>query len=280
MESFYHFTTIETLVNMLNNSLKFDENTSQRYIEFWATEITALNDTTERDLFVGVLVNKVRLYAGKKGKQLTDEQEQELGKLCYSDLYVISLTSKELSISDELNMWRGYGGNGYGACLELDFSNVPPFYSTGKNAFQMEDVFIPCKCKYTNAADIEIDDEIVTQLYEVLTSTEEDYTKKTLAKSAIMSKVSNIAPYYKHEAYKSEHEWRFVKHSLAEPKYRKRGNLIIPYITYNIPVTSIISIKIGPCIKNSDDIDSLVQFIRRKLGRNVQIKFSEIPYRG
>ena len=68
MESFYHFTTIDTLVNMQNNSLKYDENTSQRYIEFWATEITALNDTTERDLFVDVLVNKVRLYAGEKGK--------------------------------------------------------------------------------------------------------------------------------------------------------------------------------------------------------------------
>lgn len=280
MESFYHFTTVDTLVSMLDNSLKFDENTNQRYIEFWATAITALNDTTERDLFVNSLINQVRQYANRQQINLTNEQEKELGKLCYSDLYVISLTSKELSISDELNMWRGYGGNGYGACLELDFSNVPPFYSTGKNTFQMEDVFRPRKCNYTNAANIEIDDDIVTQLYEVLASTEEDYTNKTLAKSAIMSKIANIAPYYKHEAYKSEHEWRFVKHSLAEPKYRKRGNLIIPYITYNIPVTSIISIKIGPCVKNSEDIDSLVQFIRRRLGTNVQIKFSEIPYRG
>lgn len=280
MTEYYHFTSVDTLVSMLTTSLVIDPNTEQRYIEFWATEITALNDTTERELFVNALVEKVRQYTIEKGDNLTNEQEKELNKLCYSNLYVISLTDKNLSLSDELNMWRGYGGNGYGVCLKLDFSNVPPFYQARDREFQMEEVFKPRECKYINEQNIEIDKDIVKQLYEILTVSEKCDKMNILRKSAMISRIVGISPYYKHEAYQAEHEWRFVIHSLVEPKYRKRGELIIPYITYKIPLTAIKSIKIGPCIKNSESIDRLVQFIHSKLGQQIEIKFSAIPYRG
>ncbi|MBE6318847.1 MAG: DUF2971 domain-containing protein [Bacteroidales bacterium] len=280
MANFYHFTPIDTLISMLTDSLKVDKKTNQQYIEFWATEITALNDTTERDLFVNVLINKVRQYATEQQNRLTEDQERDLGKLCYSDMYVISLTSKDLSLSDELNMWRGYGGNGCGVCLELDFSKIPPFYHTNTNIYQLEDSYILRECEYVKPEEIKIEQNLVKQIYESLNLTEKEKIKCTLIKASIMSHIANLSPYYKHEAYKSEHEWRFVKHSLKEPKYRKRGNLLIPYITYCIPITAISSITIGPCLKDSDTIKSLTQFIERKLGPKFDIKFSNIPYRG
>lgn len=279
MGKYYHFTSVDTLFSMLNNSLKFDEVSKQMYVEFWATEITALNDTTERDLFVNILINELRQYANEKQNSLTNEQEKELCKLCYSNLYVISLTGNDLSLSDELNMWRGYGGNGYGACLELDFSKVPNFYPTSTNVYQMEDAYTLRKCEYVKPEEIKIEHDLVKQLYEVLNSSEIDYLKNTLVKAGMGVRIADISPYYKHEAYESEHEWRFVKHSLAEPKYRKRGNMMIPYIIYKIPANAISSIKIGPCIKNTDDINSLVKFIYQKLGPQIEIKFSDIPYR-
>lgn len=280
MEKYYHFTTVDTLVSMLTDSLKFEKNTSQRYIEFWATDITVLNDTTERNLFVDLLVDKVRKYATEKKTKLTIAQEKELGKLCYSDMYVISFTSTDLSLSDELNMWRGYSGSGHGVCLELDFSKVPAFYVTNNDTYQMENTFRPQKCKYINADEIEIDKDLVRQLYEELNSSEKDYIKGTLAQSSLISRIAKIAPYYKHIAYKSEYEYRLVIPSLEEPQYKKIGNIIKPHIIYRIPISAISSIKIGPCIKDSDSIKSLENFILSKLGKEVEIKYSEIPFRG
>ena len=177
-------------------------------------------------------------------------------------------------------MSRGYGGNGCGVCLEFDFSKVPPFYHTNTNIYQMEDTYILHKCKYVKPEEIKIEQDLIRQIYEVLNSSEKDDIKSTLTKASIISRIANLSPYYKHVAYESEHEWRFVKHSVKEPKYRKRGDLLIPYITYCIPITAISSITIGPCVKNSDAIKSLTQFIERKLGPEFDIKFSDIPYRG
>ena len=67
---YYHFTTVDTLVSMLTDSLKFEKNTSQRYIEFWATDINFMNDATERSLFVGVLLDRVKHFAKKQKRKL------------------------------------------------------------------------------------------------------------------------------------------------------------------------------------------------------------------
>lgn len=278
MEKFYHFTTIDALVSMLTNSLVIDGGTKQRYLELWATEITALNDTTERDLFVNVLINEVKRYANNQQNRLTEEQEMILGKLCYSDMYVISLSDKELSLADELNMWRGYGGNGYGACLEFDFSKVQPFYSVTKDILQLEDAFILRKCEYVTAEEIKIEQELIRLIYRAIDNPEKDYLKKILTEAGVMARVACVSPYYKHKAYESEHEWRIVKHSMEEPKFRTKA--FIPYITYRIPINAISSIKIGPCVKDTDYTQRLEQFIRKKLGQQIAITYSEIPYRG
>lgn len=281
MAKFYHFTSMETLYKMLTKSIVVDENTKQRYIEFWATGINALNDTSERDLFVNALTKEVRQYASKIGSILTDEQEKELRKLCYSALYVISLTSSSLSISDELCMWRGYAGNGTGVCLELDFSRILPFYPNQKTGgYQMEDVYILQRCEYVNPDEITIEQDLVKQIYDMLLISEQETLEITVRKAGIIAKIAKLAPFYKHKAYESENEWRFVINSNKEPSYRKRGNLIIPYVTYRIPVSAISSIKIGPCIKDTDETNNLEKFIYNKLGADVEIKYSDIPYRG
>jgi hypothetical protein len=280
MEKYYHFTSIDTLYNMLTSSLIVVDDTNCKYIEFWATGINALNDTTERDLFVNALIKEVRQYANNKGNTLTSEQEKELGKLCYTDLYVISLTGSNLSVSDELNMWRGYGGNGSGVCIEFDFSKVQPINPIGINAFQMEDKYILRECEYLMPEDITLKQDLIMQIYDALFINEKDNMKTTVYMAGIIARIAKLSPYYKHKAYESEHEWRIVKHSLEQPKYRKRGDLVIPYITYRIPVTAITSVKIGPCIKSTFIIDNLVSFIYKKLGPNIEIKYSDIPYRG
>ena len=60
----------------------------------------------------------------------------------------------------------------------------------------------------------------------------------------------------------------------------KIGSFIKPYVKYQIPISAITDITIGPCIKNSDHIKSIVRMIEKKLGPKVDIKYSSIPYRG
>lgn len=55
MDKLYHYTSIETLYNMLEKSIISDKDTQVRYLNMWATHIKYLNDETERELFTDAL---------------------------------------------------------------------------------------------------------------------------------------------------------------------------------------------------------------------------------
>ena len=56
---------MDTLFCMLKDSIKVNQCTKQEYLEFWATDINFMNDATERSLFVGVLLDRVKHFAKK-----------------------------------------------------------------------------------------------------------------------------------------------------------------------------------------------------------------------
>lgn len=267
---------MDTLFCMLKDSIKVNQCTKQEYLEFWATDINFMNDATERSLFVGVLLDRVKHFAKKQKRDLTTEQELALSRLCYDDMYVISLSDEKLS--DDLNMWRGYGNNGAGVCLGFDFSKVPvSYWNNEKHISVLEDVYSPRKCCYDP---IQIEDSLIEAVFRELTQDGKDYFCDTISKAAIMSRIANISPYYKHKAYISESEWRFVLSSLGEISFNKYGNKIKPYRTFPIPLSALTSIMIGPCIKDSNTIIGIEYMIKSKLGNDFEIKYSAIPYRG
>ena len=53
---FYHYTSIDTLYNMLEKSIEKDKETSVDYLKLWATNIDYMNDRTERKLFTDALI--------------------------------------------------------------------------------------------------------------------------------------------------------------------------------------------------------------------------------
>ena len=277
MSTFYHYTSIDALYNMLTHSLSYHKETGVKYLNFWATHISALNDTTERELYVSKLIQEVENFAIEKGKPLTPTQKDTLKRICCVDAFVISLSDH--SLSDDLNMWRGYGGNGSGVCFELDFSEVPSYNLTNNSVLEMEYTYELQKCVYIHPDDIEIESDLTENIFECLNNCSEDITE-VIKKAGLVKRIFDYSTIYKHVAYKSEQEWRCVCTSLGMPSFNKVRNTIKPYIIYQIPLSAITSITIGPCIKDASNMLLLVDFIKHKLGPDFTIKYSQIPYRG
>ena len=274
MSVFYHYTSIDTLYNMLTKSIEKDEETNVNYLKFRATHVTALNDTMERKLFVDKLIKEVNRYLNNT---LNDSEQSKLEHMCsVMDSYIISFSDS--SLFDDLNMWRGYGKNGYGVCFEFDLSAISVFYKTN-DFYRTENVYNLIKCEYFSPnKDIETNDfkELVRALSEFLKSAE----KNTIKEACLLKKIYEKAVIYKHEAYVAEKEWRFIINIITKPEYNLVNNVIKPYVNFKIPLEAIKSIRLGPCIKDSYEVSSLVSFIKDIFGESFIVKYSDIPYRG
>lgn len=277
MNKLYHYTSIEALYNILNESIFTQQETGVPYLNMRATHINYLNDETERKLFTDRLISEVIKYS-EKNTPLNEEQHKTLNSLCNVDSFIISLSEHQ----DNLNMWRGYGGNGIGVNIAFDFNKIPSAYSTSRqNQFRMEHVFNAFKCKYYLPEECNIDNSLVQEIYTYLTDNRYKSQEANLViqGASIIKKIQELATITKHKAYIEEKEWRFVCYETSIPKYSYSNGIIKPYINYPIPLSAISTITIGPCIRGNYSIISIEQFVKLKLGNNVEIKYSEIPYR-
>lgn len=281
MERYYHYTSISTLYEMLDKSIVKDESTGALYLQLHASHISTLNDTSERNLFILPFMNKVKEYAATQNTALTPEQEEELRKMCFGDVYVISLSKS----SDDLGMWRGYGGNGSGVCLELDFSQVKRYYKGNEsNQYIMEDMYDIKKCEYKLPQEIkmeiESDTDLTQKTYQCLQICNENNDENTIKRAGIIKQITDKALLCKHKAYESEKESRFIQYGGMPLFYENGGPIRKSYVIKSIPLCAITSVMIGPCIRNSRAIICLEQYLRVKLGKGTQIAYSQIPYRG
>lgn len=278
MEKLYHYTSIEALYNMLEKSILTDEETNIKYLNLWATHIEYLNDETERKLFINMLIEETIIYSKKQGITLSYDQIKKIETLCNIDAYIISLSE----LQDDLNMWRGYGGNGVGVNLEFDFHKLLPFNKILKSSkLKLEQVYNPIICKYFQPKECNIETSLIERVYNYCINNTEiiDY-KQTIKEASLITDINRLATISKHAAYISEKEWRFVCKSCPSiPKYIHSNGIIKPYIEFPIPLSSITAITIGPCIKEEYGINGIEQFVKRKLGADVKFRYSEIPYR-
>lgn len=269
---FYHYTSIDTLYNMLEKSIEKDKETSVDYLKLWATSADYMNDKTERKLFTDALRRSVCEYARKQGVLFDAELEIKFESLCHTDAYIISLSD----LPDDLNMWRGYGGNGSGVNIEFDFLNIPAFYKTSAGDFKCEHTYRPVKCKYLVPEKCYVDNDLASRVYNFLTKDPQDKYEDV----KLMREIEEIATITKHDAYHSEQEWRFVLSEYCMPKTKFFNGVIKPYIEFKVPIKAISGITIGPCIDGDYATGSIKRYIKEKLGTDIQIRVSKIPYRG
>lgn len=280
MEKLYHYTSIDTLYNMLEKSIVTDYETKDniQYLKMWATHIEYLNDETEREIFTDAFKKQVYEYAHIHKTSLTKEQIERLESLCRFDAYIISLSEHK----DDLNMWRGYGGNGVGINIEFDLSKINRFYETVKSMYyKMEFAYRALECKYFQSEQCEIENSLIECIYNYMLKSKDNdemFTEDIILKR----KIEDLTIISKHSAYESEKEWRFKCTPKHFPNHIISNGIIKPYIEFRIPLDAITSITIGPCIKEDYKIKSIIEFVNRKFvlkKDKIEVKFSNIPYR-
>lgn len=274
----YHYTSIETVHSILE---KISEN---GYLTFWATHSFYMNDPWEYKLFAEHLKNQVVEYGKNNDDEVSENELEECfseKNLFYLAPFIISFSTKE----DDLDMWRAYGKNGSGVCLEFYFDDeileADNMHLNSKQQLNPIDMSLLKyhdikDCKYINNERPEIDKNKIAEIHRKIKS------KKQFDDIATSRFIYLEAPVYKHGDYKSECEVRIIKMGeLGKEKYRISGNgLMIPYIEIKIPVACLKKIIVMPA-PNNLQLKSLTRYLYKPelIKYKIEVENSKIPYR-
>lgn len=261
---YYHYTSLDAFKKMLEKSIEVDKYGDVNLV-LHATHSKFVNDPTETKLFKDALLRGVTQYAKIKGTTLSEKDIQKFNRY-YSleGVFIISLSSLE----DNLVMWRTYGNNGEGVCLEFDFDLDPPF---NKNRI-MYNCVRPEHCKYVNPDTFAIDPEIIENTYEIIRG-EQD----VIQAAGEMAKGYRYGCIHKHSDYISEDEYRIVL--TDESRMELKEQTLIPYRKYHIPIQTLKRVIIGPRL-NYEYIENLFTIVMRvKNLTEIKICPSKVQYR-
>ena len=258
----YHYTTIETLYNMLAT---YKSSEDKDYLVFWASNALNQNDSEELSIRKDDIISVIQeIEENDKDQSMTSlrklstVEEQDYIPLlngCKIDIdfddYTTNLNHTPYTISfskqrDKLLMWAMYANNGNGICLAFDESKL----SCQQNsllALQGDVVYNNSKDSYK---------EVVQKLY--------DMYKKEIKNEYIINKVYatkrlyltamiwGISPFIKNKAFEGEAEYRIAFYKKDSEKISVYSRMtsrlnIINYVKANIPITALNHIVIGPC---------------------------------
>lgn len=119
------------------------------------------------------------------------------------DTYVFCLSEHDSDDNDgKLSMWRGYGGNGNGAAIVFDATNVPPIE---------ESPFIIAKVQYANTQDrIDWLNNLMLLFVSIIKDGDIPDDKLYLAAFELFERIKIFSLFTKHHGFNEEKEWRLV----------------------------------------------------------------------
>ena len=280
MDTLYHYTTIDALLNMVNTDGK---------INFWATRYDYLNDGEEFKKGIKVLntifpkieekfktekEKRISSYITDLGNEL--EKNYKLGN---AGFYVVSLSEEK----DSLPMWRMYGNDCNGIALGLDFDTVHNEYDKTEAAEKerFRNVF------YEGDKNIE---HTIKNIYELWQTYEVQKGIELINDYANI--VNLLCIYIKSHHFAYEKEWRItlydwdikpedIEEMHYKPiKFRSKNGIIIPYKEISLTTSAIKSITLGPGYDLHRSEASLKMFLK---SRNIDIdkviiNQSSVPY--
>lgn len=256
----YHYTLAETLLKMLEESIMDDDSTGITYLELWAFPASNMPDKNEYRLFTDKLKEKINEYAQKCNHTFAAKELEALEKLCQCHLYTISFTDKY----ESQYMWEHYGANHAGICIEFDLDAIPPFYCSKDGRLIMEDAYnsMLTRCKYVQPERLEIEEDLITNIYQYIISRGDSNVVKD---AAILARLENTAIAYKTTNFSQESEFRFVLGCIKSEDHLK----------CSIPISAITSIILGASIKEAEEIKLITQKILETLENSVEVRISE-----
>lgn len=280
----YHYTNDAGLRGILESG------------NLWFTDICSLNDPSELNHGFNVAFRELsRAAAGGP------RESQEFSRILRSETEARGVQSAVLCFAccfsshrDDLGQWRAYADNGRGFALEFDAAALKDgFDRTRSTAVNTEECAVSFPVTYSDRKLAALDRQIIEGMLGLislprgrgLNSTEIISFTEDLA-LALMSQAAYAALFFKHRAYKSEREYRFLEtfsvDAPPEVKRRARRNSLIRYREFDwrkaVP-GALKGIIVGPA-----DQKKAFQFAGECLrwfpnSGNVRIDCSSIPYR-
>lgn len=269
----YHYTTIETLYNILAS---YKEAEDKEHFTFWASNALDQNDSEELkfdydDLREAIL--KVEKEKEENGISLSHKRLSNAvnwgrfnGMSSLETVYEINRLVKDqsqapftLSFSrqeDKLLMWSIYANRGNGICLafnekKLKSLSTGMMCTSGIVRYDQNNDYLP---------------NIVSLLYDAYLKSFEGDDIISLNKvfdegtTYLRMMLGLISPFIKNKAFEDEKEWRiaFYKNKETNIFTRLTGNQnIVHYVKVGLPISALSKIIVGPCVNYNNVVDLL-----------------------
>ncbi|MCE6966068.1 DUF2971 domain-containing protein [Enterobacter sp. MW07] len=244
----------------------------------WATNIHHLNDSKEYHHGIKCFLDALEFIDEKyRDPSMKVSLETMLDHFLRNQGSYIFSTSFCL-ISDQLSQWRGYG-NKQGVCIEFDENKLHDVFKHLNYRITRGNVFYTAEGSTLEARE-EINSFLDLNFY--AQSFNRDKFRRDVYLHSILCA---LVPFFKHDGFKEEKEYRFIYtpfDKVPDIKFRISGDRLVPYITPSVcegvklPIKKII---IGPS-KATEDVVSGVRFFLKHFGyQDVDVVLSQIPYR-
>lgn len=297
-EMLYHYSDVNALIGICSNQ------------SVYATDLRFLNDSKEfthaLDVSKQAICNSIRTTGSFDELMYKAIFEEYVGNIFSSNHRVFVCCFTELR--DSLSQWRTYGDNGSGYTIGFD----PEDMTTNEAIFFRTGVSAPVLGKVTY--DDSLLSMLVTSIFNYLVTESKSYFRKLtssvsdhqLLLNLLLSQFAGvfgaillqICPFFKHESYSEEREWRLLYYfdqelvdnfsvkgqsvNLLQVLYRPVLGVPAPYVL--LPVSkpqsnSIREIGIGPNLDFSLAETSLVYFVSDTFQNNVSLYNSALSYR-
>ncbi|MBD5399122.1 MAG: DUF2971 domain-containing protein [Treponema sp.] len=203
----YHYTSKEGFLGIIENKT------------LWASEILYMND--EKETVIPFEIYE-KLLEEDKNTNVRKEYFNFFKEFRGLETYVISFSEKK----DDLNMWRAYGDNASGICIEFNSDSLLKVLK--ENQEKMELRFE--KCIYD-------EQEQKNAIQSLLDSKN---GSKNLEADGLYKKLLKFSPYFKDKSFRDEKEWRIIvkldtgleNRKLKKVRFRK--DIFVPYCELQI----------------------------------------------
>jgi len=242
----------------------------------WATQVSCLNDQSEIMHAAGLLREQ---FDRRLQENLDDEADRYFFARAIesltpnlsltSDLYIASFSEKE----DNLGQWRAYGGGEGGYVVGFNPQGIQ---------FGLETGHFVLPVVYDRETQRQIMSDLAGEAHRLYREGMEysgadphDYIVNTVMPQ-IRESLSWIGPFFKHEAFEAEREWRvawrFTAGEESKLKFRQAKNLLARYLPLDFQRVGsvrsdklpIVSVGVGPCRFPGVSINSVEALMKSK----------------
>lgn len=273
--SVYHYTSLSSVVQILQGR------------KLWASDARYLNDAQEVQFGISLAreVLSARSFHGcEEWLNILDKHDGSLDAAFAIDVepYVVSFTSN----GDNLEMWRGYGGEG--CAIEFDVSVLRELCSSSKEGRASEWRMTAEEYGSLVTNNSLLSSEFRRVVYGVRAGKELlDGMFENIGESPELYQLDalfSLSAFVKHEAFQPEDEIRLLVRDYSYINSRvmvreARGHLI-PYRTLVFPYVAVKSIIVGPGRYMHRTKVALQRSLYTARGEwdGVEVKLSAIPY--